>query len=385
MKKLIFLLLFGIIFSNKLQSQSFCETPAISEYEESILESVWLPDYSKYKFCVKIYIHVIRKSDGTGGQSYSNVLDAIGFLDSAYNPYDIYFKWNGSVNYIDNTTYYNSPSYIMSDDSYDHFDGIDIYLFDDSTNHPVTGNGWGTVKEVGSVKTKLLVTGTFNNGKTPLVRSHVLSHELGHLFFLYHTHHGTVPETGDPNQCPECADGSNSSICGDYVTDTSADPGISYHVDLITCEWLNSGFDSCTPSTEYDPDTNNIMSYTNPICMEYITPGQALRAKKALALLPQLQAVSTYTILGSNPCDSTGSPFLVIYPNPAKNSVNIDLSENPEGEYKYLIYNIQNEVVKSDTVSNQNILVDISLFRPGIYFVHAIHNNKKTIKHLLIN
>ena len=61
-----------------------------------------------------------------------------------------------------------------------------------------------------------------------MVKSHIISHEMGHVLFLWHTHHGTYPEGGDPNQCMELVDGSNSTICGDYISDTPADPNIKW-------------------------------------------------------------------------------------------------------------------------------------------------------------
>lgn len=139
----------------------------------------------------------------------------------------------------------------MSIFTYDHSDGVDIYLFDDMTNHPVTGKGYGMASSVGGFPAKFLVTGTWDDG-TPLVRSHVMTHEMGHVLSLWHTHHGTVFEAGDPPQCPECVDGSNSASCGDYITDTPADPNLNFNVDL-SCNWLGSGLDSCW-SVPYAPD-----------------------------------------------------------------------------------------------------------------------------------
>lgn len=240
-----------------------------------------------YSFCVKIYVHVIRRDDGTGGQSISNVNDALGFLDDAYNPYNIFFDWNGIIHYIDDTYFYNSPSSIMNPNNtqYDHQNGVDIFLFDDYVNHPVSGNGYGMAAGVGEDPTKkLLVTGSFGeNNEYPLVRSHVLSHEMGHVLNLWHTHHGTITEIGDPDQCPELVNGSNSQICGDYIIDTPADPGLGFNVDIYSCEWLGSGVDQNGES--YEPDELNLMSYSHPVCMTHITFSQARRVKTAMALV----------------------------------------------------------------------------------------------------
>lgn len=118
-----------------------------------------------------------------------------------------------------------------------------------------------------------------------LITSHVISHEMGHVLFLWHTHHGTG-EGGNDNPCPELVDGSNSSICGDYVTDTPADPHIQFNVNS-SCQWLGSGTDANGDS--YNPDEHNIMAYTTPQCMSYFTSLQGLRARNAIASLSYLQ------------------------------------------------------------------------------------------------
>lgn len=258
------LLFIALIVVTGAYAQDFCHTPADSEYKELVLDTYRDLDVSMYKFCVRIYVHVVRRDNGTGGQTVSNVNEALGYLDDAFNPHDIYFWWNNTINYIDNTTIFNSPSTIMGITTYDHSDGVDIYLFDDDFVFNPTGNGYGLAAGVGHIDTKLLVAGSWNTGLVtmPLARSHVLSHEMGHVLFLWHTHHGTVYESGDPGQCAECVSGYNSAYCGDYITDTPADPKIDYNVD-INCNWLGSGYDSCGfsfPGNPYNPDELNIMS-----------------------------------------------------------------------------------------------------------------------------
>ena len=72
------------------------------------------------------------------------------------------------------------------------------------------------------------VSGSYwKSPNNPLTRSHVISHEMGHVLYLWHTHHGTFNEGGNDNPCPELVNGSNSATCGDYVTDTPADPHLA--------------------------------------------------------------------------------------------------------------------------------------------------------------
>ena len=100
MKKIIIiqLLLFmtvGII------AQNFCLTPAMTNNEnESILtkrNSKQINRSSHSCYHLKVYFHVIRMSNGTGGQSLTNVQTAFDILNSDFNTHGIFFSvgWNG--------------------------------------------------------------------------------------------------------------------------------------------------------------------------------------------------------------------------------------------------------------------------------------------------
>lgn len=333
-------------------------------------------DYSPFSFCIKTYVHVIRKSDGTGGQSVSDVYQALSFLDASYNPHNIYFRWNHQIDYIDNSQLYANPSGAVFNIN-NHSDGLDIYLYDDS-NGFLGHTGVGSADEG---KTAVFVAGYFldnHNVIFPLVKSHVLSHEVGHVLFLWHTHHGTGEITNDPNQCPELVNGSNSDICGDYVTDTPADPNMGYNVDLDTCEWQGSGEDENGDS--YEPDEHNIMSYTQPKCMRYFTPKQSARMKNAMAKIPRLQLISNYTSYGF-PCITPGLKY---YPNATDNELNLDLREKPAGIYQYELYNYSGVVVLSGESSNILKTIDTSGLDNGIYFLHFHENGELIVKQIII-
>ena len=113
-------------------------------------------------------------------------------------------------------------------------------------------------------------------------------HELGHCLNLYHTHHGTYYESGsDTGQCPELPNGSNGNACGDYVSDTPADPrlfttGTNQNV-TINCIYTGDSY--------YNPDTNNILSYSFKTCRTHFSNGQGQRMRDALMYDPILQNV----------------------------------------------------------------------------------------------
>ncbi len=382
---MVFFALFGLNL-NSAQAQDFCLTPSNSDnlYQYRGMDHL-LPDYNTYNYCVKIYIHVIRKDNGTGGQSISNVNTAIGFLNMDFNPHGIYFNWDGNIDYINDTyKYYHPTSTVFSINN--HTDGVDIYLFgDDSGGWNGMSTGGGQANGIGTLGSSFWVSGYHLSPVSlmlPTARSHVISHEMGHVLNLYHTHHGTVTETGDPGQCPELVNGSNSDICGDYITDTPADPKMNLNVDIYTCEWLGSGTDA--NGAPYDPDEMNIMSYTQPSCMDYITIGQRKRIKKALYFLPHLQELSSYYLYG-NPCLAVDRD-LVYYPNPANHNLYLDLREFQPNTYSYQIYNVSGELVKSGESSNELKSIDTSNLQEGHYYLHFYEEGISVpkIEHLYI-
>lgn len=297
MKKVVLLiLLLGCITCN---AQNFCQTPQVAdEANISALNMRLMQGRSatvnNSKYRLRVYMHVIRKSDGTGGHSYLDVQNSMTILNSDFNPYDIYFLWNGTIDYINDSSLYNyADTTVFSINN--HIDGIDIYLFPDEVTNPQgKANGVGN----GSA---FFIGGMFSSSIS-YVPSHAISHEMGHVLFLYHTHHGTCYENGgDSNQCPEFVDGSNSDCCGDYIEDTPADPNINFNVNITTFQWLGSGYDQ--HGDPYTPDTQQIMSYTDIRCMSHFSPGQVERMYAAIESLSHLQSALMPFIDGTSiPC-----------------------------------------------------------------------------------
>ncbi len=164
----------------------------------------------------------------------------------------------------------------------------------------------------------LWVAGIWTVGGEPynVIFSPLMSHEMGHCLGLWHTHHGTSPESGqdcngnslsDTNECCELVNGSNSASCGDYVGDTDADPRLwaTFGMPDI-CANLNLYNDPSVPcvyptsqnnvtadinGTIYTPPTGNPMSYQQRrICINTFTSGQGERMRQIIAISPILQA-----------------------------------------------------------------------------------------------
>jgi hypothetical protein len=274
--------LFSFAITTAIKAQEYCFTPP--ESENMSLNSSFGGSQFTGPYNLRIYVHVIRQSNGTGGQSVADVDQALSFLDPAFNPHDIYFVWDGCIDYIDSDYWFQGPAAdpvgIFNVNS--HTDGIDIYLFPATANSP-----GGRANGVGS-SSEFWVSGTWP-GFGPVAQSHILSHEMGHVLFLWHTHHGC--ESG----IWELTNGSNCATAGDYVCDTPADPHLGFNINQNTCEWTGVAHWWCAgsapePMSAYNPDELVIMAYTWPGCMQYFTQGQGARMRDAIATLPYLQA-----------------------------------------------------------------------------------------------
>lgn len=276
MRTFILLILFFQFY--KVESQNFCITPQNSTTPEPTTLTSKFQTYVPDSYYLRIYVHVIRRSDGTGGQTVNNVNEALGYLDMDFNSHNIYFQWDGSINYIDDDTQYGGPFfYATFFNNPLRTDGIDIFMYDD--NATAGGSAFGVGEN-----SALYVSGSFpNEPYDSLIKSHIISHEIGHVCFLWHTHR--QKETS----CQEYVDGSNSDVCGDFVYDTPPDPGLVYDVDYLTCQWNSSANDP--NGVPYNPDETLIMSYTNPSCMSYFSLGQGERMRNSIENLPHLMDV----------------------------------------------------------------------------------------------
>lgn len=310
------LLLIGLLIwnLNSIFGQSFCSTAATSN-NLSLNTNFQMKSKNKNSYCLKVYFHVIRRSNGTGGQLVSSANEAFDILNQDFNTHNISFSWDNQIDYIDNDNFYSTPSSAIFNVN-NHSDGIDIYLFDDSSNAGGRANGVGNSSE-------FYVSGSFWKApNNPLTRSHVISHEMGHVLFLWHTHHGTYNEGGNDNPCPELVNGSNSSTCGDYVNDTPADPHLQFDVNQSTCEWNSSGTDE--NGDQYNPDEKNVMSYTDINCMEYFSQGQGERMRNAISTLPYLQ--QTIASNCSVSAEITGDNLICYGGNKTYNFTNIGIN-----------------------------------------------------------
>ncbi|HKR05609.1 MAG TPA: hypothetical protein VJY62_13325, partial [Bacteroidia bacterium] len=281
------LLIVTLCSTGKTFSQSFCATKGdIPDYLQSIPAGQFQAGSTHY--CIRIFIHVMRRTNGTGGQTLAEVNQGLSILRADYLPHDISFLLIG-YDEILNDTYYNMTGFtndVNQDGKFDNFspnsnaNAIDIYMF---------GNDVLNSGQAAWIPASALVIGGAAFGIN-LASSHVLSHEMGHCLGLFHSFHGMNcegPSIIDPGACHELVNGTNCSTCGDYVCDTPADP-TRFNVNQATCLWPGT-VASCEGSLvdangdTYAPDPNLIMAYVTPNCMYHHTTGQGTRMNSMIA------------------------------------------------------------------------------------------------------
>jgi hypothetical protein len=262
-----YIILFFVILYNKIGfSQEGCDFipihPQVMQFKENDVNNRYFTNK-----LVKIYFHVYRRDDGSGGVDQSRLDNMIEILNTDYENTGFSFYYNScETRWVNNTdTTENSYRCRIFFQPTSHDDGIDIHVLPDWR-----GRGGDSSEQPGG---EFMLSGKHAGTNTPLSLSSTVSHEMGHCLGLLHTHHG-MGSCEDENYTDPCTGityiGGNETD-NDYISDTPPDPGIGTKVNK-ECEW--NGQNSCGVSGNFNPLINNIMSYTYFECRTSFTEGQ---------------------------------------------------------------------------------------------------------------
>ncbi|MBL4657185.1 MAG: PKD domain-containing protein, partial [Flavobacteriales bacterium] len=217
---------------------------------------------SKTSTGVPVSIHIIRRSNGTGGILPAQVSTALDVANYFFQEGGIRFYQCGPVNFIDDDNFYSFQKTVDETlcDINDVANTINIYFAD--YLYKVSGTDTTSLcgyAYLSGPKDRILMKNSCTmNGST-------LSHELGHYFSLLHTHSSSFGA--------ELTDGSNCSTAGDQFCDTPADPTLSYSTVTSSCDYTGSSTDANGQS--YVPDVANIMSYSRKYCRSHFSMEQS--------------------------------------------------------------------------------------------------------------
>ena len=283
--KLLNITLLLLSFNMCVFSQEFCSTPSnIPDFLQTIPPEKYVSSSVNDTYTVRVFFHIIKNTDGTGGHTLLEVNTAFDILNMDYQPYGICFELLGiDETSIDKWAFAEDGNGKFTNLPNPHYNAIDIYLAIDFVH--LSFSGWAA---------GIPATAFILNGKGSSL-SHIISHEMGHCLGLFHTFHGFPCCEEVEDTCEELLDGSNCEICGDYVCDTPPDPQ-QHKVDKDSCVWNGTtccgGSDTIPNQRDsYNPRTDLYMAYTPSSCMQIHTPGQVARMKAMMANHPMLQKV----------------------------------------------------------------------------------------------
>jgi hypothetical protein len=293
MKKILLIVSFLALIFSKLMSQDFCNMKEdapnfLANAPQSVLNAPG-------PFTVRIFVYIIRTSscEPASGMTASEYATAMNNLVNDFAPHNICFSLSGKQDICDDLLYYNDVpgvfSYINNNQAaYLHPNAIDIFFCPNTSGSP-GGVAHGVPILNAPPGDYFVVGGTFPANtwagvNYPIIvnTSHVVSHEMGHCFGLWHTHHG---QPGcEPQGCEEHDISPYNINCGDLVQDTPADRciGVLGNANYVTCTYTGTPIDLFT-GLAYAPDMHNFMSYVSPSCYQQFSQGQGQRMKSFIA------------------------------------------------------------------------------------------------------
>jgi len=312
-----------LLLVNSASAEGF-ECGTDSGYSDPLadLGIVWPYPHDMNSACVKIFVHDLIRSDGSGAMPEADLNGALEEMASAYEGIGISFHILGLETVIVPTAYLDFPwtwfqlIYLINA----HEDAVDIYFLD-----PNWGKG-GQASEVPGKALLILGHSTTDGG---------LIHEMGHCLGLYHTYNDNICSdypVGYPFGTPDCEN------CGDLVCDTPAQmdftaPG---YYDYSTCSFTPLFWEEYGP-WGYNPDPTNYMSYFFG-CWDHFTQGQVNRIYAALEnnvedigdvlLVPDAQFADVSSQTGLNFDGTPYSSISLDFDGDQKKDLFVSISEN---------------------------------------------------------
>ena len=186
------------------------------------------------------------------------------------------------------------------------------------------------------------------------------THEIGHWLDLFHP----------------WGPGADNSDCtaSDLVDDTPVQAEPNYNCpagNQVSCENGPNG-----------DMYMNFMDYVNDDCMLMFTEGQKTRMRAALEG-PRASILTSQGCNLTSVFESTLSKNFSVYPNPASQSLYLDLSPWVNEVFEVNILTAQGQRVQPELGLNRSATsngIDISSLPPGFYFIELISGQERAVK-----
>ncbi len=235
------------------------------QYNKTMALRSLIQKRAAYSYKIPIQNHIVRQSSGTGGFTQADIDSVMSQANVLFGQVNVSIYEYNPVDYIDENFFYFDCSTATQWDSLRNYNvepnAINIYWVPNGSNFPYCGLSSFPGSGVQGIVMNDACGGVGTSNSTAV-------HEIGHYFDLFHTH-----ETAFGVECPS---ESNCSTAGDLICDTPADPNLNGEVSSYpTCQYLGSAPPpSGCDATPYNPQTDNIMSYSTKSCRDLFTPEQ---------------------------------------------------------------------------------------------------------------
>ena len=309
---------------------------------------------------IPIKAHIVRFSNGSNGLNETNLNDAIANLNDIYSSAFMNFYLYEDINYIDNDQLChfkkgNEKSLIEANYVPN---TINIYFIDYIEN-----SSGDSVCGYTEEKNNVIVMKSSCS-----INDSSLAHEMGHFFSLIHTH-----GPSNTKLTTELVDGSNCDTDGDGICDTPADPILSYDNIDSSCNYIGTKTDA--HGDVFNPDTENIMSYSRKSCRTHFSEEQFSRMYSYYKFIAD-KFTNDYANDIDIPIDKLTNAK--IYPNPVSNGkIFIKTSLNESG-IRYQVTNFQGQMLSKGITSNGEI--DVNHLASGSYLLLLENDESKVIK-----
>ena len=286
--------------------------------------------------CIPAKIHIVRRDDGTGGISLTDVNKALANLNyysfEASTPMEFYIC--DPIQYIDNTNWYNfdmTEESAMCDPN-DAGNAMNIYFVGEicetpGTNCGIAGYAYYPFNDIQSTRSVM------RNDQMVLYANGTFVHEFGHNFSLEHTHTGTQNGPNDPDaeRVTRTPPDANCDTRSDDFCDTDADPRYDpAYFNSSTCTYTGNQQDD--QGNVYTPPVDNIMSYYPDQC------GGLFTAEQKTALGQGLAARQTHTAYTLDcPAATVTDPSGLTATVTNNYTIQLNWTDNANNETGYLI------------------------------------------------